>query len=118
MDKSRCEYSSEETVDRSRCEIRGRLTKILMNKCKACREHLRIEKLKNQGLQTQVDALEARCNVYEAGRQDNNTAGQKQDLATEWVLRNLTNKEVALRCVNFSAPPNHENYDISLLMHQ
>ncbi|XP_026391316.1 uncharacterized protein LOC113286892 isoform X2 [Papaver somniferum] len=105
MDKSRCEYSSEETVDRSRCEI-------------TCREHLRIEKLKNQGLQTQVDALEARCNVYEAGRQDNNTAGQKQDLATEWVLRNLTNKEVALRCVNFSAPPNHENYDISLLMHQ
>lgn len=74
--------------------------------------------MKNQGLQTQVDALEARFNVYEAGRQDNNTAGQKQDLATEWVLRNLTNKEVALRCVNFSAPPNHENYDISLLMHQ
>ncbi|KAI3850497.1 hypothetical protein MKW98_000307, partial [Papaver atlanticum] len=35
------------------------------------------------------------------------------DLTTEWVLRNLSKKAVALRRVNFSAPPNYDNYDIS-----
>ncbi|KAI3943032.1 hypothetical protein MKW92_000042, partial [Papaver armeniacum] len=52
----------------------GEVSKIEIHASAACREQLRIEKLKNQGLQTQMNALEERFNVFVAERQDNNTS--------------------------------------------
>ncbi|KAI3882799.1 hypothetical protein MKX03_020799 [Papaver bracteatum] len=77
----------------------------------ACREQLCIKKLKNQGLQTQMNALEERFNVFMAGRQDNNTsqpstAAPLQNQANGCILGNLRKKVVAL---------DDENYEVVIL---
>ncbi|KAI3953832.1 hypothetical protein MKW98_017656 [Papaver atlanticum] len=89
----------------------GEVSKTEIFASAACREHSRIENLKNQGLKTQLNPLEARFNVFEAERQDNNTAqpsaaASQQNLITRCVLRNSKKTAVALGCVNFSTPPN------------
>ncbi|KAI3983008.1 hypothetical protein MKX01_034745 [Papaver californicum] len=48
----------------------GNISKKEMLASAACREQLRVEKLKNQGLQTQLNILEARFNDFESGSGD------------------------------------------------
>ncbi|KAI3875543.1 hypothetical protein MKX03_027056 [Papaver bracteatum] len=95
----------------------GEVSKTEIIASAACREQLRIEKLKNQGLQTQMNALEERFNAFVVERQDNNTsqpstAAPLHNQATGCILRNLRKKVVVLGRVNFSTSPNDENYEV------
>ncbi|KAI3893965.1 hypothetical protein MKX03_025271 [Papaver bracteatum] len=82
----------------------GEVSKTEILASAACREQLRIEKLNNQGLQTQMNALEERFNVFVAERQDNNTSQPSTAAPLQKVF--------ALGRVNFSTSPNDENYEV------
>ncbi|KAI3924874.1 hypothetical protein MKW98_031125 [Papaver atlanticum] len=114
----------------------GEVSKTEILTSAACREQLRIEKLKNKFLKTKLNALEEIFNAFEAGRQDSNPAQPSaaapqqcagilyllinftlynnfgHNLVTGCVLRNLKKTAVALRRVDFSIAPNDENYEV------
>lgn len=95
------------------CGMGGEVSKTEILASWACREQLFIEKSNNQGLQTHLNTLEARFNVFEEGTQDTaqpSSVAPKQNLVTRRVLRNLKKTAVAIGRVNFSI--NGENYEV------